>query len=324
MNRIESESASQWRRDVYGIASLAIAALLIAAAANGLSGHYQALRVVVCGFSVVAAHFAYHADKKGWLIFAVVCATLFNPIYPVGLNRDWPFADCIFAFGYVIHGLSFMNKRLGRGTSILVLVVCVSALGMTFYVNHNMPHGPSYPTGDVVCENDGRGPCGPEYKEDMRDLNIPDWAKALRESFIVVFLFAAIPVVYLNSSWNEEDEFDSFLNDPDFVGASLLRSTNASNPMADAFSESEPIQRAAKTLAKCASDRNEDAWLAYVPAVRTVIEALEDPTASMIDAGNEAMRRAWIARGLLAPSVAGDAAVSAAWEAMIDRLLGHA
>jgi hypothetical protein len=52
----------------------------------------------------------------------------------------------------------------------------------TYYVNHYLPHGPHIDTGDVVCQNDGRGPCGESYIEDTRRLNIPSWAKFLRTS----------------------------------------------------------------------------------------------------------------------------------------------
>lgn len=85
----------------------------------------------------------------------------------------------------------------------------------------------------------------------------------------------------------------------------------------------DPIERAARALARTSGTGEVSRWQTYVPLVRTVLEALESPTAKMIDAGNEAMRGAWAARGLSAPAVAGDAAVAAAWEAMIDRLLGH-
>lgn len=84
----------------------------------------------------------------------------------------------------------------------------------------------------------------------------------------------------------------------------------------------DPIERAAKALAKASGCSA--AWQTYVPTVRIVIEALDEPTGTMVDVGNQAMRGAWIARGQLAPPIAGDAAVIAAWEAMIDRLLGHA
>ena len=72
----------------------------------------------------------------------------------------------------------------------------VLVFGLIFYVNHYLPHGPSYPTGDVVCQNDDRGPCREEYKEDMRRLNIPNWAKFLRGSsgglLLMGLIFAGI------------------------------------------------------------------------------------------------------------------------------------
>lgn len=85
----------------------------------------------------------------------------------------------------------------------------------------------------------------------------------------------------------------------------------------------DPIERAARALARTGGSGDVGKWRDYVPVVRTVLEAMDSPTSTMIDAGNEAMRAAWAARGLSVPAVAGDAAVAAAWEAMIDRLLGH-
>lgn len=86
----------------------------------------------------------------------------------------------------------------------------------------------------------------------------------------------------------------------------------------------DPIRRAAEALARAAGFQGPDAWQNYVPVVRTVLEAMDRPTAAMVDAGNQAMRGAWADRGLEAPTVAGDAAVEAAWQAMVDRLLEHA
>lgn len=84
----------------------------------------------------------------------------------------------------------------------------------------------------------------------------------------------------------------------------------------------DPIERAARALAHATGEPAE--WRTHISMVRIVIEALDEPSSTMVDAGNQAMRGAWLARGLLAPAVAGDAAVEAAWEAMLDRLLGHA
>lgn len=84
----------------------------------------------------------------------------------------------------------------------------------------------------------------------------------------------------------------------------------------------DPLERAAWVLAK-AIGHGPTKWREFLPMVRLVFEAMDTPSTAMIDAGNQAMREAWAARGLMAPAVAGDAAVSAAWEAMIDRLLGY-
>ena len=58
------------------------------------------------------------------------------------------------------------------------------------YVNWYLPHGPMIDLGEVVCQNDGRGPCAEQYMEDTRRLNIPDWAKFFRTSEAMMSLFA--------------------------------------------------------------------------------------------------------------------------------------
>jgi len=76
-----------------------------------------------------------------------------------------------------------MNKKLVLNIAIIIVWVSfVITSGLVFYVNHYMPHGPSYATGEYVCENDDRGPCGPEYKEDTQNLNIPNWAIFIKNS----------------------------------------------------------------------------------------------------------------------------------------------
>jgi hypothetical protein len=67
-----------------------------------------------------------------------------------------------------------------RCLGIAVLALWAILSGLLYYVNHYMPHGPKYDTGDIVCENDGRGPCGEQFVEDTSRLRIPEWAKLLR------------------------------------------------------------------------------------------------------------------------------------------------
>ena len=66
--------------------------------------------------------------------------------------------------------------------SIIIWISVFMIIGLMFYINYSLPHGPSYPTGEIVCQNDDRGPCTEQYKEDMRGLDIPSWAKFIRSS----------------------------------------------------------------------------------------------------------------------------------------------
>ena len=232
-----------------------------------------------------------------------------------------------------------------RRGAILIWSAIIPTLMLTYYVNHYMPHGPSYSTGDYACENDDRGPCHEVFKEDAHDLNIPAWAKFVREDwfgvFLVLFIAGALLDVDLEreketcgSSASDDDEEwfaavaayevardQARLEDPSqkYVPPKKDLRASPAPPLVN-----ELIERAAKALARCAGDKDAENWRRYVPAVRTVLEALDEPTSSMIDAGNVAMRTAWAARGLTAPAVAGDAAVAASWEAMIDNALGYA
>ena len=72
-----------------------------------------------------------------------------------------------------------------------------------------MPHGPSYDTGDVVCRNDDMGPCGEVYQEDMRNLNIPNWAKILRGSGtdLLMLGLAIIGIILSSTNKNNEDVY---------------------------------------------------------------------------------------------------------------------
>jgi hypothetical protein len=91
-----------------------------------------------------------------------------------------------------------LKKLFVTGIWLLVIVIA----GLTVYVNYYLPHGPMYPTGDIVCENDDRGPCSGEYKEDLTNLNIPNWAKLFRSSdsklLLLGLVFAGIVVTTKN------------------------------------------------------------------------------------------------------------------------------
>lgn len=75
-----------------------------------------------------------------------------------------------------------MDKNFWHILKIVIWVSFFISIGLIYYVNHYMPRGPMYDTGDVVCMNDDRGPCAGKYQEDVSNLDIPDWAKFFKKS----------------------------------------------------------------------------------------------------------------------------------------------
>lgn len=98
-------------------------------------------------------------------------------------DRDF-FWVLIFVYIVVIYLFlnTELNDRLTKFLKISIWTLFLLVTALTFYTNYYLPHGPSYPTGDIVCMNDGRGPCGESYIEDTTNLDIPEWAKFLRDS----------------------------------------------------------------------------------------------------------------------------------------------
>ena len=98
-----------------------------------------------------------------------------------------------------------VSRRVTRLLGLATWALFIAMGGVTYYVNHYMPHGPSYPTGEMVCENDDRGPCGEEYKKDMRRVPIPEWAKFLREYFILVLMPLGVGATLLTTRGSADE-----------------------------------------------------------------------------------------------------------------------
>lgn len=120
----------------------------------------------------------------------------------ISLDIFWReiFFTLFLAYGLFI---KFLLSAIARGNlkKILAAIIWISfavIFGLTIYVNYYMPHGPNYPTGEVVCQNDDRGPCREKYMEDLGNLNIPNWAKFLRRSegtlLLMGLLFAGLTI----------------------------------------------------------------------------------------------------------------------------------
>lgn len=92
---------------------------------------------------------------------------------------------------------------------MLAIILWIAVIGffiLGYYVNHNMPKGPMYPTGEVVCMNDDRGPCGEKYVEDVRNLPIPDWAKWLKNDGDGLIMILIILAIIASSSFKKEND----------------------------------------------------------------------------------------------------------------------
>ena len=103
-----------------------------------------------------------------------------------------------------------MIKIIWQFATIVVWIASFGVLGSIYYVNHYLPHGPMYPTGDIVCQNDDRGPCKEAYKEDMRGLDIPSWAKFFKRAdgkiLWIVLLTAGLVIHVYNPKYKQDCE----------------------------------------------------------------------------------------------------------------------
>ena len=214
MNEAAFNSRLARMQDGYGISALAVAMLLFLAAGDWPFGYYQVLRIAIIALSLAILHREWGSSRSGWLLFAGAAAILFNPLLPLKMDKGhWSLPDLIFAAGFTAYGLQSLSRRAAKMVSMSIWTLLALVLVLTFYVNHYMPHGPSYPTGDVVCQNDDRGPCGDEYKEDTSHLDIPEWAKFLREDFLLVIISLVFSGMYCNTR-PRYDEF-GFLDPTD-------------------------------------------------------------------------------------------------------------
>lgn len=91
------------------------------------------------------------------------------------------------AYGILISYLysGVIPEKLRAKVESLIWGACALIFALTIYVNYYLPHGPMIYTGEEECITPDKGgeQCRDEYFEDMRRLNIPDWAKFIREDW---------------------------------------------------------------------------------------------------------------------------------------------
>jgi hypothetical protein len=99
-----------------------------------------------------------------------------------------------------------MNKKYLFILKIFIWVVFFVVSGLIYYVNHYLPHGSKYLTDEIVCQNDDRGSCGLEYKEDLQGVSIPEWAEFFRgDSWFVLWIGIAVIGILINQSTNRRE-----------------------------------------------------------------------------------------------------------------------
>lgn len=85
-----------------------------------------------------------------------------------------------------------MNKIYWKYIARFIVSLCLIFGALTFYVNWYMPHGEKIYTGDPVCSAGERGSCSESFKEDLITIEIPDWAKFIRNNGVGLFMILAI------------------------------------------------------------------------------------------------------------------------------------
>jgi len=117
--------------------------------------------------------------KKYLVLIILFIALVFLDIFQKEL-----FFTIFILYGLFIKFLlsETINEKLRKVLKIIIWTIFLATTFLLFYSNYHFPRGQMIYTGDIVCMNDGRGPCRESFIEDTWSLNIPDWAKFFKRS----------------------------------------------------------------------------------------------------------------------------------------------
>lgn len=141
-------------------------------------------------------------QKWLWILAAIILISL-------DIWQKKLFFSILFAYGLMIKFFlsDFLSVKLRKFFTLVIWTSFIVLVGLTIYVNYYLPHGPSYPTGEIVCQNDDSGPCEEQFKEDLRDVDIPNWAKFFRKSEGELLLFGLLFAgIVINGAKNKNQE----------------------------------------------------------------------------------------------------------------------
>jgi hypothetical protein len=138
-------------------------------------------------------------ENSGMTILSILLLTL-------GIFSRDKFFIIVLLYIYSIKLLlsDYFREKTKKYIAMVIWTVAIFVFASGYYVNHYLPRGEMYPTGDIVCQNDDRGPCGEEYKEDLRGLDNPSWAIFLKENGIPLMIALAFAGIVVSAKKSQE------------------------------------------------------------------------------------------------------------------------
>lgn len=98
-------------KQISAIVKVVAGIMLLLALGSWEYSYYQILRVVVCASSAYLAWHMFDIKQQGWGWGFVAAAVLFNPVYPIYLDKSvWQLVDVAVAIFYFA---SFSAERTG-------------------------------------------------------------------------------------------------------------------------------------------------------------------------------------------------------------------
>lgn len=90
-----------------------VAVLLLIATLPLDYGYYPFLRLTVTAASIWVAVIAHSVSARGWMIFSITMAVLFNPLFPVyGVRAFWVPVDVVAALAFGVAAFALRRTRL--------------------------------------------------------------------------------------------------------------------------------------------------------------------------------------------------------------------
>ena len=90
---------------------ISIIMLFLATIPEPSSGYYTLLRLIVCGTAIYLTWFAKNTNKQGWMWTFGFVALLFNPIFPIHLEKElWVIIDITVAVIFLSSIFIFRGK----------------------------------------------------------------------------------------------------------------------------------------------------------------------------------------------------------------------